>query len=134
MRAIVVTLFACAAFVALNWIPLPGLRAAAIDVSKVSVGMVGLNPIMSGFIVAELVAALVPGFRPLRHTIAGRIRLRQTSFILAFAFTAMQILGVVRYAQTAHLLDEGSLFHRPSSGSSPSSRTRHPAGAACGHV
>jgi len=113
VRAIIITLLACGAFVALTGIRLPGLRAAVVDASRLNVAMLALKPILAAFILTELVAALVPGLRALRHTTEGRVRLRQTSFLLAFAIATLQIVGVVRYAQAAHLLDEGSLFRRP---------------------
>jgi SecY len=117
IRAIVVSVCACAAFVALSFVRLPGLRAEAVDVARLSVGMLGLGPILMAFVVTELVAAFVPGLRPLRQSIEGRARLRHLSFLLAIGFATIEIIGIVRYAQRIHLLHERSVFDP--SGSDP---------------
>src|SRR5262245_57319960 len=106
IRAIGVTLFACAAFLALRAIPLPGLSAPFTRHALLPVGYLGLTPIVSAFIAIELLAALVPGLRPLRWTAAGRARLRQTSFYLAFAIALVQAIRALRFVEGKHVLDE----------------------------
>jgi len=110
IRPIVVSVCACAAFVALSFVRFPGVRAEVVDVARLSVGALGFKPILSAFVLTELVAAFVPGLRPLRYSIEGRARLRHFSFLLAISFATIQTIGFVRYAQAIHLVHEPSVF------------------------
>src|SRR5436309_482661 len=110
IRAIVVSVCACATFAELSSLRLPGIRGEAVAVSRLTVGMLGLTPILCAFVLTELVAAFVFGLRPLRHSIEGRARLRHFSFLLGIAFATVQTIGIVRYAQRMHLMHEPSVF------------------------
>ncbi|HWE24735.1 MAG TPA: hypothetical protein VG496_12435 [Myxococcales bacterium] len=113
IRPILVSVAACGAFVAFSSIAVPGVRPTVIDPAAIRVGFLGLNPILAGFILTELVAVLVPSLRALRTTIEGRIRLRQTSFLVGLAVAAVQIQGILRYSDAIELMDRGSVFHPP---------------------
>src|SRR5260370_41921668 len=103
-----ITLAVCAAYVGLQWIPLPGQRAQSL-----TFGALGMKPILGAFILVELVAAALPGLRPLRSSAEGRRRLARTAFGVAVLVALLQTYGVLRYARAAHVLAEPSILHRP---------------------
>lgn len=111
--AIVVTLFACAAFLALDALPLPGINAGRINPGAFHLASLGLQAIVEAFILVEVVAVLVPGLRPLRRTAEGRIRLRQVTYLLVAALALIKVYGVVRYAESAQLFEAHSVLQRP---------------------
>lgn len=105
---IAITLAVCAAYVGLQWIPLPGQRAEPLTFATL-----GMKPILGAFILVELVAAAVPGLRPLRSSAEGRTRLRRTALGVAVLLALLQTYGVLRYARAAHLFAEPSVLYRP---------------------
>jgi SecY translocase len=101
---IAVTVLACAAFLALVCIPIPGLPPdASAFAPQFTFGSLGLSPIFAAFILVELVAVAVPSLRPLRDNAEGRIRLRRIALQLALLFAVAQAFGMVRYAQSVGL-------------------------------
>ena len=83
--AIAITVLACAAFLALEFVPLPGLAAHFAKHGAINAGALGLTPILAAFVLVELVAVLVPALRPLRLSAEGRLRLARIAIGLAFA-------------------------------------------------
>lgn len=113
-RAVLVTLGACGAFVALGFIPVRGASAMPAGKPLFTFGSLGLRPVIAAFILVELAAVAIPGLRPLRKTAEGRARLAATSSMLAVAVAALQAYGILRYAGAVHLFDQASVF-RPQS-------------------
>src|SRR5260370_39104134 len=103
-----ITLAVCAAYVGLQWIPLPGQRERLL-----TFGALGMKPILGAFILIELVAVAVPGLRPLRSSAAGRTRLARTALGVAVLLALLQTYGVLRYARAAHLFAEPSVLYMP---------------------
>jgi hypothetical protein len=103
-----VTLLACAAYAGLAFVPLPGLppEVQTLPVPGVlSVGAIGAVPIVSGFILVEIIAALVPALRPLRGTAQGRTQLRRAAHLVALPLALVQIYAVVEELRRARVGD-----------------------------
>lgn len=105
--AIAISVFACGAFLAIDALPLPGLKAG-VSPGAFHLASNGLETIVESFILVEVVAVLVPGLRPLRQSAEGRIRLRVTAYFLAAAFALIKVFRVLRHA--ADLLEQSSLL------------------------
>lgn len=98
LSPIAVTLLAAAAFVALIELPIPGLPRES-PLRVISIGAVGLTPILQGFIAAELVAVAIGRLQPMRDISAGRARLRLLALTLAILialYRTHEILGIAR--------------------------------------
>ncbi|MDB4968669.1 MAG: Preprotein translocase secY subunit [Myxococcales bacterium] len=80
-------------------VPLP--NAVSFDPSLVSVVALGLLPIVTAFVLVEIVAAILPPLRPLRRNgPAGRRSLRRASVALALLMTFVQGFFIARYFES----------------------------------
>lgn len=99
---------------AAGYVLLPGLDAervgqltkqamgsANMDVRALSIVALGLRPLMTGFLVVELAAVLVPSWRRQRFDTKGRSRLRIISLGISFLFAVVQGYFMCRYLQSA---------------------------------
>jgi len=69
----------------------------------------GITPVLSGMALAEIVAAVVPRWRHLRHSgPAGRARLTRVGALLAVAFAVLQVVAATRYIEA--LSTDGPAF------------------------
>ena len=95
---------ACAGIaLALTTIVLPGLDLESIGaltagsghVGEISLGAIGLLPVVLAFVLVEIVALAVPRWRPLRITgAAGRDRLKLAVLVTALLFAGLQAYGI----------------------------------------
>src|SRR5262245_38352766 len=100
-RRLVVTVLVAVAAALVDRIPLPGVERAARYASLSHEGptlgpfMLGLGPVLSAFLVIEVLAVLVPRWRPLRHGgYEERGRLWARTKVLAVVFSALQAFFV----------------------------------------
>jgi SecY len=109
-REALVTLFVIVVCLAAQKIPLPTLAGAAAGRAPIipnSIFVLGVQPVLSGFIVVELAALLVPALRPLRTGgRSGREKLRHTSLIVGMVLAVGQAffvaLALERTASSAY--------------------------------
>lgn len=106
--ALVVTAAAAATAPLLMRIPLPFVDVDAVarmpgtsgaDLRSLSVGAAGLAPWLTAAVVVEIVAALVPSLRPMRHD-ARRLHLLRASYALGLVLAAVQAITAVRWMQS----------------------------------
>lgn len=98
LRPFAVTLLSAAAFVALLELPIPGVPPDS-PLHALSIGWLGLTPILEGFIAVELVAVAIRRLRPMRESAEGRAGLRWLALALALLiglYRTYQVLAVVR--------------------------------------
>ncbi len=83
-------------------IPLAGVDASVPAKSGVHVSLMatGLAPFITAYTLVELVALVVPPFRPARHSATGRGWLERASVALALVFAVVQGLGVAMSLET----------------------------------
>jgi len=110
LARIATTLFAAAVFVMGQHVPVPGIdpRASRIAGSLLSIGTVAVAPIIWGFILVEIFAALVPRWRRLRSA-EGRAVLDGVAIQLAVAISLFQAVAFVRYLETVRMGRESVL-------------------------
>ncbi len=110
-RRLLGTLGLIAVYGALNAVPLPGLDPKLATVTgSLSILGVGITTSASAFLWVEVVAMIVPRWRRLRLSFAGRAKLDRTVMIVTMALGAMQIFGVILSLE--HLLDTEPTFQR----------------------
>jgi hypothetical protein len=103
-RRLLITAAAVACFVLLQHIPAPLLDRDALEragydaVRLLSVGAIQLTPILSGFVLVELAAVLVPAWRRLR--VEARAKLWRASVITSVVLALVQAFGLARYFET----------------------------------
>lgn len=107
--------FTAAAFgcpLALVYVPLPGISVPADDGPMIglSLGMLGLTPLIASFVLVELVAAAVPSLRARRHHAGHRAPLTRAAVALAMGLAAAQGYFLARYFETLELGDAGWRF------------------------
>jgi hypothetical protein len=108
-RALVSLAALAAAGAILLWIPLPGAELPPSDsllgmfntqMPALTVGALGLGPILTGAVLVELVALAVPSLRRLRGGPPGRRRaLAVAAGLVALALAALQAWGIVRWLE-----------------------------------
>ncbi len=109
-RRVLWTIAGCVLLVIGTGIVLPGVNrvemthvlyrgSLSIDVSQFSVLALGIRPVITAFIVIELVALAVPRLRPLRETPEGRRRLARVVAIGALAVAGVQAYFMSSYLQ-----------------------------------
>ncbi|HEY3803418.1 MAG TPA: hypothetical protein VGL61_12455 [Kofleriaceae bacterium] len=103
-RRIAWTLLAIAIYIAGTEITLPGVNGIELDhilrgsdLTMVSVFGLGFVPLITSFVVVELVASIVPPWRRLRDTVLGRRKLGLAVAIAACLVSAVQAYFVVGY-------------------------------------
>lgn len=88
-------------------IPLPGTDTAVLfdgtDTPRMHVYALGLTPIMTAYLLVEVIALLVPPLRPKRHTLRGRTQLSLATLIVTLLLSSVQAYGLLSF-----LLVEGS--------------------------
>ena len=96
-RRVAVTLLGPLALIVGAKITLPGINAMELELvgpdgasGPFSVVALGLAPIVTAFVLVELVALAVPGLRWRRHDPVGRVRLGQAVAILAIVLAVVQ--------------------------------------------
>lgn len=107
-RRLLVTLAVISAFVALMYIPVPGVpEAGFIDNQRsASLGTFAIGPFVSAFLLVEFAALIVPPWRELRISgTEGRHRLRRASYMLALGFTLLQAWALIQTLQTGALIE-----------------------------
>ncbi|HEY8088700.1 MAG TPA: hypothetical protein VIF09_12665 [Polyangiaceae bacterium] len=77
-------------------IPLAGVDPGPVAKTGVHVSLMamGLAPFITAYALVELVALVVPRFRPARHSTTGRARLERASVALALVFAVVQGFGI----------------------------------------
>lgn len=114
-RRLVVSVGAGAASLLAFSIPVPGLTERGREMAAIvgmrradslTMGALGLSPIVSAFVAVELAALIVPAWRRLRVGSPGeRRRLAVASWILAAVFAPLQAFFVAGVAEAGHLSD-----------------------------
>src|SRR5262249_48071596 len=114
---VLVTLAVPALVWALARVQLPGLHidqlppaqlASFHDWSGLSIVALGLMPAVSGFLMVEVLAALVPRWRPPRTDgVAGRRSLRRAALVLTALLAAYQAFFLTRFIDSMPLIDPG---------------------------
>ncbi len=104
-RAAAVTVALLAAAWALQWVPLPGVDASVIgrvvsNRALTSIGALGITPLVTGFVLAELFSFSPPGRRWRHGGLAGRARLDRLALGIAVASAAVQASGIARTLET----------------------------------
>ena len=105
------TLGAIAVYLVGSWFVVPGInepelthliysRGAPHELTRLSVFGLGLGPLITSFVIVEIVASIVPRWRALRDTVIGRRRLGTVTAIVACVVAAVQAYFFVRYIQT----------------------------------
>lgn len=90
-----VTLGSLALALALQWVPVPGLSAEFRElVPNMSIGSLGVAPVVSAFVTVEWVALIVPPWRKLRLGAPGRRKLERASLVLAGVMVLSQAFGI----------------------------------------
>jgi hypothetical protein len=108
-RRVAWTLGAIAVFLVGSWFVVPGINepelahmiayggGSAHELVRVSVFGLGVGPLITSFVIVELVASIVPRWRPLRDTVLGRRRLGLATAIVACVVATVQAFFFVRY-------------------------------------
>jgi hypothetical protein len=91
-----VTLVLVALALVLQWVPIPGLSAEFRELAPdaMSIGSLGVAPLISAFVAVEWAALVVPRWRQLRVTAPGRRKLDRASLMLAALITVSQAFGI----------------------------------------
>src|SRR5258708_57761 len=97
LRAGATTAFLLAVLAACRWVPLRGVRIE--DVSsfipiRTSLAILGISPLLNGFILVELLSFTPPGRRVRRGGFAGRARLDRAALLTSLAVAALQATGM----------------------------------------
>jgi len=93
---LVVTIVVAAAVAYAQTIRVPGVVAA--DEAFASVAWIGLTPVLTGYCLVEVVAAIVPRWRPLRHGgPVARGKLERAVAVCVLVLALVQAIGVGRY-------------------------------------
>lgn len=88
-----------------------GLLEGILEYSNFSVGALGMHPFVSAFITVEIVAVLVPRWRPLRNGSAkGRRQLVRASLITTFVLVCFQATAISQSMQEIVSVSMGSVF------------------------
>ena len=98
-RAVVVTVLLLSVAWALRWVPLPLVDASLVPprvASMMKLGVFGLGPLISGFLLVELFSFSPPGRRWREAGVAGRARLNRAALVASLAVAAIQAIGLVR--------------------------------------
>ena len=106
-RKLAVTLLAPLAVAVIGRWPLPVLHLDALertgvhlDPTQFGLFSLGLNPVLSAFLLVEIAALIVPRWRPLRHgSPGGRARLGRWVRALALVLASMQSFFIFRWMQ-----------------------------------
>jgi len=110
----VITLAVLAVCLAAQKVPLPSLAKAAAGhplMIPSSILVLGVQPVLSGFVLVELAALLVPAWRPLRTGgRAGREKLRRASLILGMLLALGQAFVMALGYEKAASSDLGAGF------------------------
>ncbi|HEV3457271.1 MAG TPA: hypothetical protein VHG32_11980, partial [Thermoanaerobaculia bacterium] len=90
---------------ALQWVPLPGLNINAVAGQPLlhattSVAALGINPLLTGFILVELFSFSPPGRRWRHGGPAGRARLNRAALAVSLVTAAVQATGMSIYLET----------------------------------
>ena len=96
---VLVTLLAPAAVLALSYLPVPTVSAEASRMHHLNLGSIGITPLVSAYLIAELLSVTI--WRKRRH--AGPVARRpiQHAFVvLAIAITALQAWTLTTYLQS----------------------------------
>ncbi|MBK8257551.1 MAG: hypothetical protein IPK82_33395 [Polyangiaceae bacterium] len=112
-----ITLGAVLAPVALESIPLPGvdfnllqLETATARTANVSVGALGLMPVLVAYALVELAALLVPSLRRARHAGPdGRARLHRIAAVVAVLVALFQAYGIAVMLRNRSIISAGLL-------------------------
>ena len=96
MRRALVTIGLILAVLLLEWVPVPGVESALYNLEPypLTLGMLGLRPLLSAFFWVECAALIVPRGRRLRVEQAGRARLTRAALVLGLVFAVPQAWGV----------------------------------------
>ncbi len=118
-RALAITIGAPLAL-ALVVIAPPGVSSPPLSISAtdlVSVFALGVTPIISAYVLVEVVAFLVPSLSRLRHdNPAGRSKLERAAWVLATIFGALQAFGMslaIEGASVGPFSDSNPFVHDP---------------------
>src|SRR5689334_16788702 len=77
-------------------IPMPGVDTSLLPFH---VGELGILPATSGYLWVEVVALLVPRWRPLRHQTEGRMRLERAATFMTLVLALFQSFGVAMWLE-----------------------------------
>lgn len=99
MRRALVTIGLVLAVLLLEWVPVPGVDPALYELEPkaLTLGTLGLRPLLSAFVVVEFAALIVPGWRRLRVEQAGRARLTRTALMLGLLLAVFQAWGICQW-------------------------------------
>jgi hypothetical protein len=122
---VAVTVAGAGAFLAARYIPLPLLERDRVFgafggmTPMLSIGALGLVPIVVAFVIVEIMATALPRWRALRHQDAGRASLARAAEVLALILAAVQAWGLTRFLETTRVgnaplvSDSGADFRVP---------------------
>jgi hypothetical protein len=96
---VLVTLIAPALVLVETWIPLPGVDRELTPDLPDHIGVLGLSPILAAYVLVELVAMIVPGWRRRRH--AGPVARRPLE--LAVVAVTVALVGIQGWFFTTYL-------------------------------
>lgn len=95
-RRILLTVLLTGCSFVVRRIPMPGLDTSLLPFH---VGELGILPATSGYLLVEVVAFLVPRWRPLRHQAEGRMRLERAATIMTLVLALFQSFGVAMWLE-----------------------------------
>ena len=96
--------------------PLPGVDTGAMPGperfggERTSLLVLGVIPLLTGWLLVEGAAAAVPGWRPLRRTRRGRGKLALAALVVTLGAAAYQGWGVMKLFESAGALVSGAMF------------------------
>ncbi|MBI5534560.1 MAG: DUF2007 domain-containing protein [Deltaproteobacteria bacterium] len=120
LSRVIVTVLACVGTLAARYVVAPGVdpvllynKSGESDLARASVVAMGVQPIISAYLLVELFSVVVRRFRPYRHEPKGRRKLERATAVVAVALCFFQSFGVKMYLQGYSSLDAPAYVFMP---------------------